>query len=361
MNQDVATAGSDAGADAPEALTTAVAPVEACLHHLFDAERAAWADADPELAAVPALLGDFVLGGGKRLRPAFCHWGFIGAGGPVGARSTVEVGAALELLHAFALLHDDVMDGSAQRRGRPALHRLLEDRHLAERWRGEARRFGEGVSVLVGDLALVYADRLAARHHDAVTAVWDRLKVELTMGQYLDVTGSANGARDPARATRVAALKSGRYTVERPLHLGAALAGRLEDLEVPYSAFGGPLGEAFQLRDDVLGVFGDEAVLGKPVGDDLREGKPTLLLAVATERIGTDHPLLARIGEADLTAGEVGELRDLFAGSGAVAEVEAAIDARLEQALTALAAAPITAEARDALTEIAVYVARRDR
>ena len=226
------------------------------------------------------------LAGGKRLRPLFCRYGFLAAGGDPHDRCWLDVAAGIELLHTFALLHDDVMDGSARRRGQPALHRSLDETHRRAGWRGEARRFGEGVGVLVGDLAFVCADRLVRAAGAAVGAVWDELRIELMMGQYLDVVGARRGGLPVERALLVARYKSGAYTVERPLHLGAALAGADADLVEAFSAFGRPLGEAFQLRDDLLGVFGDEAATGKPVGDDLREGKPTVLLALATELVG---------------------------------------------------------------------------
>ena len=338
--------------------------VEARLRGIIDDEVQRWSSIDPDLEAPLRALGRLVLGGGKRLRPAFCHWAYVGAGADPATGATVDVGAAFELLHAFALMHDDVMDGSATRRGIPTIHVEFTARHHGGAWRGEARRFGEGVAILVGDLAGVYADRLLDDAPLDARRVWDELKIELNVGQYLDVLGTARGGTDLATARRIARYKSGKYTIERPLHLGAALAGRLDELRPALSAFGDPLGEAFQLRDDVLGSFGDAAVTGKPVGEDLREGKPTPMLAIAVERTGPDTPgaaLLARVGSPDLTDAEVGDLQLLLEQSGARQATEAAIEELTAEAIDAIGTAPITDDARVALVALARYVAARER
>ena len=280
-------------AEAPASLTAVAPPVEARLDALLEGELGRWREVDPELVPPLEALRRFVLEGGKRLRPAFCHWAFAGAGGDPGDPAVVDAGAALELLHAFALLHDDVMDGSSLRRGRPTVHVDFAARHGGSGWRGEARRFGEGVAILVGDLAFVYADLLMVGAPPEATAVFNELRVELNIGQALDLIGTAQARRDRPMARLIACYKSGKYTIERPLHLGAALVGRLGDLAGPLSGYGLPLGEAFQMRDDILGTFGDPAVTGKPVGEDLREGKPTPLLAITAE---------ARSALADLAA-----------------------------------------------------------
>jgi len=276
---------ADGQVAAPGHLAGVAALVDDRLERLFAAEHARWGGVDPDLQPPLSALARFCRDGGKRLRPAFCYWTFVGAGGDPGHGRLADVCAALELLHAFALIHDDVMDGSTMRRNHETVHVRFADVHRAGGWRGEARRFGEGVAVLLGDLAFVYADQLMERIPADAAAVYTELRLELTMGQYLDLLGAARGEVDETVARRIASYKSAKYTVERPLHLGAALAGRLDDLAAPLSAVGLPLGEAFQLRDDLLGVFGEQAVTGKPVGDDLREGKPTPLLALATARV----------------------------------------------------------------------------
>ena len=358
------------GVEAPEVIRQVAGPVERRLGEILAAEQARWEAIDPDLAPPLEALGRFVLGSGKRLRPAFCHWAYVGAGGSLGddqngapARPTiVDVGAAFELLHAFALIHDDVMDGSATRRRSPTIHVEFEGVHAVGTWRGEPRRFGEGVAILVGDLACVYADRLMVDAPPAARQIWNELKIELNVGQYLDVLGTARAGTDVATARRIARYKSGKYTIERPLHLGAALAGRGPELAPSLSAYGDPLGEAFQLRDDILGTFGDSERTGKPVGDDLREGKPTPLLAEATVRVDdpTGRALLARVGAPDLDDAEVAALQDLLTRCGARSAIEESIAALTERAIGALGSAPLTGEARDALVTMARYVAERE-
>lgn len=350
-------------AKVPDHLRVIADRVEARLRTLLDEERARWSALDPELAAPFDALGVLLLGGGKRLRPAFCHWGWVAAGGEPDAAVVVDAGAAFELLHAFALAHDDVMDGSATRRGARTTHLAFADRHVAGAWAGEARRFGEGVAILVGDLAFVYADQLLRTAGPPALAVWDELRIELNIGQYLDIFGTASGDRSAARADRIARYKSGKYTVERPLHLGATLAAphRATELERALSAYGLPLGDAFQLRDDVLGAFGDEQLTGKPVGDDLREGKPTPLLAIATARAtAAQRDVLAHVGRSDLSAHTVAAIQEVLVDTGALAELETRIEHLAKEAVDALASAPITAEAAEALVELAHYVAWRE-
>jgi geranylgeranyl diphosphate synthase type I len=346
----------------PPSLLEVADRVEVRLRALLDGERARWSALDPELDAPYASLQSLVLSGGKRLRPAFAHWGFVGAGGDPDDPRSADAGAAFELLHAFALFHDDVMDGSSTRRGVRTTQLTFADGHESGGWLGEARRFGEGVAILVGDLAFVYADQLLRDAPAPAQAMWDELRIELNIGQFLDIVGTAKGQRNRAAAQRISRYKSGKYTVERPLHLGAALAGRLEELADPLSAFGLPLGEAFQLRDDILGVFGDVAVTGKPVGDDLREGKLTPLVAAAAARAtGSAARRLQNLGRADLDDAEIAGLQAVLVDTGAVDEVERSIERLVEQALDALAVAPIAPEARVALEELGTFVAWRDR
>lgn len=293
-------AGTDAGSaprrwpdDGPTAVRVVAGPVRDRIAGILEAEQRRWSVVDADLAQPLASIARFVLGGGKRLRPAFCYWGFRAAGGAPDDPVVIDVGAAFEFLHAFALMHDDVMDGSTTRRGLATIHTEYAGLHREHDWRGEPRRYGEGVAILAGDLSAVFADRLVATTPPVARHLWHELKVEIDVGQYLDLLGTARGGTDLAAARRIARYKSGKYTIERPLHIGAALAGRFEPLEATLSAYGAPLGEAFQLRDDILGAFGDSARTGKPVGDDLREGKPTPLLAVAAQRCaGADADLL---------------------------------------------------------------------
>jgi geranylgeranyl diphosphate synthase type I len=348
--------------DAPPSLAEVGGRAQARVLELLDAEVVRWRAVDELLEEPLVALRDLVLAGGKRLRPAFCHWAYVGAGGVDAGRDVVDAGGALELLHTFALVHDDVMDGSDLRRGLPAIHAGAMTRHAARGWRGEPRRFGEGTAILVGDLAFVYADVLFGEAPVPARRIFDELRTELCIGQYLDLVGTASGSSDAAQAARIERYKSGKYTVERPLHLGAALAGRIDELAEPLSAVGLPLGEAFQLRDDLLGVFGDVAVTGKPVGDDLREGKLTPLVAVAAQRTdGAGRALLARLGDHALTEGEIAALQDMLIDTGARDEIEARIEELVDRSFDALAEAPLTADARLALEELGTYVAWRDR
>ena len=337
--------------------------VDERIERLLATEVARWRDVDPDLVAPLEALRDMLLAGGKRLRPAFCRWAFVGAGGVPSDPLVTDAGAALELLHSFAVVHDDVIDASDQRRGRPSVHRAFADGHRERRWRGDGRRFGEGAAILIGDLAFVYADMLLADAPRQAIDVFAEQRLEVSFGQYLDLLGTARADTSAAQAQRICLYKSGKYTVERPLHLGAALAGRLDHLGAYLSAFGLPLGEAFQLRDDLLGAFGDPKVTGKPVGEDLREGKPTALYVLATAMAnGAAAKLLAaRFGSAGLTADEVAELQSVLIETGARQRVEETIDTLLDRALVALDAVPISEEARVRLAELAHFVARRDR
>ena len=347
---------------APPSLLVIAKPVEERLRVLIDGELARWGELDPALIAPLASLSGLLLSGGKRIRPAFCYWAYVGVGGDPEAPLIVDVGAAFELLHAFALAHDDVMDGSSTRRGHRTAHLVFADTHREREWIGEARRFGEGVAILIGDLAAVYADVLLRDAPAAAIAVWNELRIELNLGQYLDLVGTSEGQRDRRDAERIARYKAGKYTVERPLHVGAALAApeRAAQLFAPLSAYGLPLGDAFQLRDDLLGAFGDETLTGKPVGDDLREGKPTSLLAIATATTtGVEAAQLARVGAADLGDDEIAAIQRVLLDTGAREELEAQISALADEAIAALDCVELIDAARDALIELARFVVRR--
>jgi geranylgeranyl diphosphate synthase type I len=274
----------------------------------------------------------------------------------------VDVGAAIELVHAMALIHDDIMDGSVRRHGRTSVQVDFAAKHADRGWHGDGRRFGDGSAILIGDLAFVYADGLLRGAPPAVVDVFHDLRLEVNIGQYLDLVGTASRNALPDQARTIGVYKSGKYTVERPLHVGAALAGRLDELAKAYSAYGLPVGEAFQLRDDILGAFGDGQRLGKDVGADLRDGKPTLLYALARERArGSDATLLeTRVGQPDLSPDEVTEVQRVMVTTGARADVEENIQELLDQGLAALAEAPVTEGAREELRALALFVTGRD-
>jgi geranylgeranyl diphosphate synthase, type I len=346
---------------APLSLAGIAQRVEVRLREVIAAEEQRWGALDPVLIDPFDAIRTLVLSGGKRLRPSFCHWGYVGAGGDPDDQRLIDAGAALELLHAFALFHDDVMDGSATRRGEATVHTVHEQRHGGN-WAGEARRYGEGVAILVGDLTFVYADQLM---HGAIGPAWDiwnELRIELNIGQYLDIVGSAHRERRWDKARQICRYKSGKYTIERPLHLGAMLAApqRREELLPQLSAYGLPLGDAFQMRDDVLGVFGETAVTGKPVADDLREGKPTPLLALAcAAATPAQMQILDRVGATDLTEHDIAQMQQVIVDSGALTQLEQTITELTDQALGSLHGMNLSPVARRELEQLAMYVSWR--
>ncbi|WP_020573410.1 polyprenyl synthetase family protein [Actinopolymorpha alba] len=334
----------------------------------FLRERAAELQSiDAELDTQREIITDSVAGG-KRLRPAFCYWGWRGAGGDPDDPRIVVAAAALELLQAAAIVHDDLMDASDTRRGKPSVHRRFQALHDQRRWEGPAERFGLGGALLLGDLCLCWADEmlrgcgLPAERLLPAFGYFDLMRTEVMAGQYLDLVSQASGTTPQDRAMRVVRFKSAKYTVERPLHLGGALAGGSSELISAYSAYGLPLGEAFQLRDDILGVFGDPTVTGKPAGDDLREGKRTVLVAktLAAATPAQAERFRQRFGDRALTSRGVAELRDIIVASGALAAVERLIVDLTEQAAAALAQAPLADEGvRDAFGELAQAATQR--
>lgn len=304
--------------------------------------------------------------GGKRLRPAFCYWGWRGAGGE-SSEAIVAASAALELFQAAALIHDDLMDGSDLRRGMPAVHRRFEQRHAAGGGSGDGERFGLAGAVLTGDMCLVWTDEmfsgsgLPPARLAAARGLFHQMRTELLGGQFLDVLSQFSPDPDPARAIerarRVIRFKSAKYTVEHPLLIGARLAGADAGLLAAYSDFGLALGEAFQLRDDVLGVFGDPVRTGKPAGDDLREGKRTVLLGLTLEAATPERAEVVRrlVGDPGLDAAGVDTLREVIVETGALAAVEEMISELAGRAEAALNGPAAVAEpAREVLAALVV-------
>jgi geranylgeranyl pyrophosphate synthase len=345
--------------------------VWAALEDFLSGQREVLAAMDPSLEVVVDELCELAAGG-KRLRPLFAYWGWRGglldAAGPREDDAAVlRAVAALEFVHASALVHDDVMDGAATRRGRPATHVGFAARHGNDGLSGDKELFGVGAAILVGDLALVWSDELLRRSGLTTSAliraraVWDTMRTEVTAGQYLDLLRAGGGLPGPEGAMKVARYKSAGYTIQRPLLLGAALAGAGERVRNAYSAIGLPLGEAFQLRDDVLGVYGDPSVTGKSCDDDLREGKQTLLVALAEQEADADGRRLLRDSLGNPSAGpeQFDALRRLIESTGALARVEQTIVERTGEARQAIDTAPLPADARDALHALAVAATTR--
>jgi geranylgeranyl diphosphate synthase, type I len=310
-----------------------------------------------------AALEDFVLTGGKRLRPAFAYWGWRAVATHDPDSEVLLLFSALELLHACALVHDDVIDDSSTRRGKPTVHVRFAALHRDRHWRGSPERFGASAAILLGDLSLAWADDivfgvdLPPEARRRVQSVWADIRTEVLGGQYLDIVAEASAAESIASAMNVDTFKTACYTVARPLQLGVAAAADRPEVQAAFGQFGTDLGVAFQLRDDVLGVFGDPAVTGKPSGDDLRSGKRTVLLAEAVELADKADPLGANLLRssigAELTDAQVARLRDVIESVGALAAAEQRIAALTRRALATLEAAPINPAAKAGLTELA--------
>lgn len=303
-------------------------------------------------------LTDYVLAPGKRIRPLLCVIGWQAAGGGGSEETVLRLAASLELFHAFALIHDDIMDDSDTRRGLPSAHHAFSLRH---RDRPDADTFGRSLAVLLGDLALVRCDEMlhhagfTEQQHRAVLPVLDTMRNEVVLGQYLDLRTAGSPTGDTDRALTVVRFKTATYTVERPLHAGAALAGADARILDACSAYALPLGEAFQLRDDLLGTFGDPSVTGKPVTEDLRSGKATVLMALAVQRAAPPQVELLRrfVGNPQLGEEGAAVVRRILEATGARATVERMISDRYDAALAALDRSPFTPHAAEALYRIA--------
>jgi geranylgeranyl diphosphate synthase type I len=350
-----------------------VAAVETEIARTLDSLRASWTDL--AAAVVPRegvlhtdsvldLLEAMVHSGGKRFRPRMAHWGWVAAGGHRTGRGhddVVRVGTALELLHVFALIHDDVMDASETRRGRPSVHASARQQHVALNGSGDAQRYGENIAILAGDLAHSEAGVVVAGLPRPLQELWRTLTVELMMGQGRDLVGAANGRRDLGHAREVARAKSGAYTVWRPLQLGAVAGGARPETLAALERYGVAVGEAFALRDDILGVIGDSRATGKPVGDDLVAGKPTVLLALATQQFTPRwRRALTRSASGHASAGLIASLQAELVRSGVIAQVEAMIRDAVATAFLALDDPAVDPDAAVGLQALARRVAWRE-
>ena len=320
---------------------------------------------DTQLLPVADSLKEF-MSQGKRFRPIFALIGFLGANGELTDEIYSAV-ASLEFLQASALVHDDLMDGSASRRGKPSIHKKFEALH--------GSNFGNAAAILIGDLALTWNERalhesgIPQSSYQSVNRIHDVMRTELMAGQFLDVFEQTQNSFSIERALKIARYKSGKYSIERPLHFGAALAysekflsqSKLNSYLSIYSDYGLPLGEAFQLRDDLLGVFGDTKETGKPAGDDLREGKRTALVAYAFEYGDAKTKLLLeqKLG-SDLTEIEIESLREAILNSGAVTHIEDLIEKLSESALDAIESEEISQVGKELLTQMVSLVTKRN-
>ena len=355
-------------AAAPSAVELASAVTDQLRMYLSERRRD-YAYIGTDYGDLTAALEEFVLRGGKRLRPAFAYWGWRAVAMRDADPGVLRLFAALELLHACALVHDDVIDDSATRRGLPTVHRLFTDKHRDNNWHGSSKQFGLSAAILLGDLALVWADDIVATvdlptdAHRRVQRVWADIRAEVLGGQYLDIVSESSGAESVASAMTVNTYKTASYTVSRPLQLGVAAAADRPDVLATFHELGTDLGVAFQLRDDVLGVFGDPAVTGKPSGDDLRSGKRTVLLAEAVELADRSDPVAAKLLRSsigtELSDAQVRELCLVIESVGALAAVEDHIDMLTRRSLDILGAAPIDVQAKLGLAELARLASNR--
>lgn len=322
-------------------------------------------------------LTSFILNGGKRTRPIFAWWGWRAAGGTEHGRdasATLRAASALELLQTFALVQDDVMDGSAIRRGRPALHREFANDHYGGAWLGDPTHYGSSMAVLAADLTLVWAEEMftdalallpAARERGRVP--WRAMHTEMVVGQFMDIRSQACSDETEAMPLRVNRLKTAAYSIERPLHLGAVLAGASDKVISGLRSYGAAVGCAYQLRDDLLDLYGAPEQTGKPRGGDLREGKRTLLLAAGLRKARehadseTVHRLTSVIGDTGLTDTDVHAIADLLTDLGAPEVVQQRLDEFMDEATRCLAATPVTAVADQELHRLAHDAVARNR
>lgn len=364
--------------------------IQSRIDGFFDARASILVSIADELSPVAAFSREF-LSGGKRFRALFCFWGWQAVrtaddagddGGETGAvtaggalDAVVSVASALELFHAAALVHDDLIDNSDTRRGKPAAHKRFEHLHASEGWGGSGAMFGTGAATLLGDLLLILSDELfdegltqlvSAPARRATRAEFNRMRLDVTAGQYLDIFEEIGWSGRPdseqlERAERVIVYKSAKYSIESPLLIGASLAGATVGQLESLRAFGLPLGIAYQLRDDLLGVFGDADVTGKPSGDDLREGKRTVLIALTRQAIpsGARAALDELLGDPELTPEQIRTMQLTIRESGAIDTVERMIAQNVARAIEALDAAPLGAAAKGQLRDLAVAVTRR--
>jgi geranylgeranyl diphosphate synthase, type I len=378
--------GADAVLDSQAPLSQAFRDAVSAETSAFLSEQSSVLDSmGPELVPVH-LMASQMLCGGKRIRPAFCVWGYVAAAGiPTDEELKPLLAAAgsLDVLHVSALVHDDLMDSSDLRRGRPAAHRQFEALHANAGWLGDSAAFGRAGAILLGDLLVMWsAQMLHGAGVDQSTLeralpIVEAMRTEVTCGQYLDMVAQAHPLRKRAPAigslrptielamddaSRVVEYKAARYTVQRPCQIGAALGGGDDELYFALGAYGSPLGRAFQFRDDLLGVFGDPQVTGKPAGDDLREGKRTVLVAHAYAHAGDagQKLLLQRLGDPALDDRGIGELQQVIVESGARDAVESMINEYYERALKTLHDTEITEEGRAGLTALADAAVRRE-
>jgi geranylgeranyl diphosphate synthase type I len=351
--------------------TAYVAAVAGELTDFLTSRQSEMAIISPDIDPIMGSISNLVTGG-KRLRALMCYWGWRGAGGDPAAHQIVTAGSALELFQAAALIHDDIIDRSDTRRGGPSVHRRFSQLHNAQGWALDSERFGHAAGILTGDLCLSFSEEAftdigeKAASGSRARRIFNLMRAEVMAGQYLDILEEVAGpVRDRAgavtRAQSIIRFKSAKYSTEHPLALGGALAGASDELLRGYSAFALPLGEAFQLRDDVLGVFGDPVTTGKPAGDDLREGKRTVLVALAMDQATPEESAFidAKLGSPELGDDDIAEIRRIIQESGALQATEVLIGEFGTAAFDALEILPLDELPKTALRRLAEVTVSR--
>lgn len=309
----------------------------------------------------------FVLDGGKRIRPLYAWAGFVAADGLLGnedPKAVLRAASSLEFIQSCALIHDDIVDASDTRRGNPTVHRAVEAKHRELGWTGSSEDFGRAAAILIGDMSLVWAEDMFLDSGISQAAIqrarepWREMRTEVIGGQLLDVSLEAAAIESVELSDSVNRFKTAAYTIERPLHLGAAIAGAPQSLIEAFRGYGRDIGTAFQLRDDQLGVFGDPKITGKPAGDDLREGKRTVLMAIALQRADEQDPAAAQFLRENLGAtadpAVLSKMAQMIEDSGAPAEIELRIDDLTQSGLAHLAKANVNSDVTELLRSLAI-------
>ncbi|TNF70859.1 MAG: polyprenyl synthetase family protein [Acidobacteria bacterium] len=320
----------------------------------------------PASGELTGVLSDYVFRGGKRLRPALLYYSYRSCGGTTD-ETVLPLAMAVELLHTYLLAHDDIMDRAEVRRGEPAVHLVFSDLHDSREWAGDSGHFGQSVAILLGDLAQAYSMELfvstpADENWPELRQAFCSMVQEVIVGQYLEMTAGYREDLGEEELLRVLRMKSGRYSVEWPMHLGAILAGATAGIREGLCRYGSMMGEAFQLQDDLLGMFGDPERVGKPVGADLAEGKFTVLIHHALRQAPpAGRELLgAALGNPDLTPEEVSSAQQVIRETGAEEKVVQMIDERMGAAQAVLASLELEPEGKRFFEGLVEYLRGRE-
>jgi geranylgeranyl diphosphate synthase type I len=340
--------------------------LEPFLDAYFDAKIDEASKIHPEAVVLSEGVRRFIRNGGKRVRPAFAYSAYVASGGR-SLEAILYASAALEVLHAWALIHDDIIDNANLRRGKPSVHKVFEDFHRKRALSGSAGKFGTDAAILVGDLALTFADELLntapfpAERIRRAKEYYDLMKKQVILGEYLDVVAPLKKQITERDLLTILEYKTAKYTVERPMHIGAVLAGAEEDTLRVFSSYAIPLGQAFQIQDDIMGTFSNEAKIGKPVDSDIKEGKRTLLVLKAYEfSKGAEKRLLDTVlGNQSAGEAEIEAARQIMRESGALEYSQELAYKLIKKAKGAILQAKLVEEGREYLLQAADYLLTR--